>query len=655
MCGISVIISPGFINTKDIVLMNKIISHRGPDDEGFYLADSKNKQYKQFSHTDSHYEIKTKYSKINSVDRHSYNLALGHRRLSIVDLSAAGHQPMISNNGRYSIVFNGEIYNYKKIRQQLKSQGIQFKSNTDTEVLLNAWLIWGSKCLSRLKGMFSFVIYDQLTNKLYAVRDRFGIKPLYYYSTDQKTIYFASEIKQFTVLKQWQARQNYQVVYDFLNWGLTDHGHETFFKDVYQILPGEYLSVSMVNGQLLIKKTIWYKLAINSLVDNYEQEVASYQSLLVNSVNEHLNSDVHVGSCLSGGIDSSSIVGIVNTRKARKQIQKTFSALSEAPELDEGKWIDMVHNRYQLDAYFVTPSMNTLEASLNELTYYQDEPFGSSSAFAQWCVFKLAKENNIKVMLDGQGADEQLGGYASFRGVLLAEKLKQFHWSEFFSEYHWIKKYSGLSHNQLFQRVINPFVSGSLGNIIRKTFTDTYEQPNWLDIDFNAINPDDPFNKLGARTPSCQLYSIVQVQHSNLQSLLHLEDRNSMAHSIEARVPFLDHELVEKSISLPTRYKFHQGVSKRVLRDAMRDNLPDEIYRRYDKIGFATAEEKWMKSDKQDFFYDRVMQAINNDSSVINNNILPQVDAIFSGSKPFSTLVWRIISYGNWLKCYHVH
>ncbi len=654
MCGLSAIFTVTGIDTLQLQKMNSLIAHRGPDDEGFYLCDIGSKQAYHVYGEDTQSAFKRHTLSLGTIKNNTCQIALGHRRLSIIDLTIDGHQPMTSSDKRFIIVFNGEIYNYKILRKELEEQGSKFRSQTDTEVIVNAWSIWQEQTLSRLEGMFTLVIYDTLEHKMYAARDRFGIKPLYYFQ-DKTGIYFASEIKQFMAINTWKVQQNYQIVYDFLNWSLLDHTNETFFKDVFQVRPGELIRIEILNEQIKLHSTKWYHLSLNDYSKSYEQEVVQYKKLFTNSVQTHLNADVPVGSCLSGGIDSSSIVGIINTLKGRHKLQKTFSSLSEDPLLDESQWINEVLKKYQLDAHFIKPNVKLLESSLDDLTYYQDEPFSTTSPFAQWCVFKLAKEQGIKVMLDGQGADEQLGGYAAYWGILLAEKIKNGQLLQFINEYISIRKNSGLSHYSLFQRIVNPFVNGRFSNTIRKIFTDNYDLPFWLDLDESQIDKRDPFLMLNARTPSFQQYSRIQTQSINLQSLLHFEDRNSMAHSIEARVPFLDHRVVEKSLSLPTQYKFKQGVSKRILRDSMKNYLPERIYNRHDKIGFATAEETWMKSEHKEFFHEMIQQTIKHPSSVVNKAVIQHTDAIFAGKKEFSSLPWKIISYGNWLKCFNVH
>ncbi|WP_281401108.1 asparagine synthase (glutamine-hydrolyzing) [sulfur-oxidizing endosymbiont of Gigantopelta aegis] len=571
MCGLTAIIATNSVNINELISMNDTIIHRGPDDEGFFLKSFSSDLSMTFSrdkHDFKHYDEES---------YKQFNVGLGHRRLSILDLTSAGHQPMTSHDNNLTIIFNGEIYNYKALRVLLNKEGFIFKTQTDTEVILNAWSFWGESCLSKLEGMFSIIIFNNKTNTLYAIRDRFGIKPLYYFQND-RGIYFASEIKQFMAINTWKATQNYQIVYDFLNWSLIDHTNETFFKGVYQVLPGEILKLTISNKKINTLRKMWYSLSFSLPFLEYNDEKNSYKDLFVNSVSMHLQADVSVGSCLSGGIDSSSIVGVINSLKKNNQTQKTFSALSHDPRIDESKWIDCVVKAQSLDAYFITPTASLLENSLNELTYSQDEPFRSTSTFAQWCVFKLAHEQGVKVMIDGQGADEQLGGYASFWGVLLAEKICKGHWSDFSEEYKAILKNSGLSYFSLFQRVVNPFVKGRFSGIIRNIITDNKITPPWFDFKESLVDKRDPFLLLNSRTSSFQQFSIAQTKSINLQSLLHLEDRNSMAHSVEARVPFLDHNLVEKSLSLPTEYKFKQGVSKRILRDAMKNYIPEKIY-----------------------------------------------------------------------------
>src|SRR5262245_46375753 len=389
MCGLSALFDPkGGDLEPAIRAMNRAVQHRGPDDEGFaFFADG------------------------------SSRLALGHRRLSIVDLSAAGHQPMTSGDGGLCIIYNGEVYNWIELRAELEKEGARFTTRSDTEVMLEAYRRWGEKCLERFNGMFAFILVDWPRRRVFAARDRFGVKPLYYWVSPRGQLAFASEIKQFGVLEGWRPVLNGQRAYDFINWGLFDHTAETLFRGVRQLRGGEYVSASIDSLANGVTPQRWYRL---SPKESPENPVRAWRELLEDSVRLRLRADVPVGSCLSGGLDSSSIVCVANRalRSAGAQsLQRTFSARSSDPRFDEGRFIDAVLRHTGVANAQVDPPAARLFDELPGLTWHQDEPFGSTSIYAQSHVFKLAAQNGVKVMLDGQGADEQLAGYPSFHAA----------------------------------------------------------------------------------------------------------------------------------------------------------------------------------------------------------------------------------------------
>ena len=371
--------------------MTDLVSHRGPDGEGFY-----NDEY----------------------------ISLGHRRLSIIDLSANGHQPMPRDN--FIITYNGEVYNYLELKDELISLGHQFNTHSDTEVILASYQQWGSAFLNKLNGMFSFVIYDQQHKKVFAARDRFGVKPMYYWICPIGVLYIASEIKQFTCLIGWKAEINLQASYDFLNHSLLDHTNQTFFKDVFQLRPAHFFELNLGTAEPpKVMPVRWYELQASSSV---EKTPAQFFEIFKSAIELRLRSDVPVGSCLSGGLDSSSIVCVLNQVLNKSSLQKTFSACSEIKKFDEREFIEEVVSRTDVEANYTYPDETKLFEVLDELIWHQDEPFGSTSIFAQWCVFELAKVNKVKVMLDGQGADEQLAGYHSYFPIYWLQLLKSFSW-----------------------------------------------------------------------------------------------------------------------------------------------------------------------------------------------------------------------------------
>ena len=451
MCGVSGFFSITPETANVVGQMTDLIRHRGPDDEGFVLFQSLSAMPRicggQDTPSDA-YQAGTAYApkeKLNTLSDYPVALALGHRRLSIVDLSPMGHQPMSSADGRYWIVYNGEVYNHVELRAELEACGYQFVSHSDTEVIIAAYREWGKEAVTRFNGMFGFLIYDREQCSLFVARDRFGVKPLYYQVTESG-IAFASEIKQFTVLPHWQAQMNGQRVYDFLNWGITDHTDETLFAGVFQLRGGQALELDLqaitdgrqhyvAGGKLPVFS--WYQLKPQPFVGTMSDASEQFRDKLVDAVRLRLRADVPVGSCLSGGLDSSSIVCIAN-QLLREQdahsLQKTFSACADVAKFDERKWIDIVVNATDVDAHYVYPALSGLFDEAPAITWHQDEPFGSTSIYAQWSVFRLAAEQKVKVMLDGQGADEQLAGYHGFFGPHLATLFKSLRWTTLLQE-----------------------------------------------------------------------------------------------------------------------------------------------------------------------------------------------------------------------------
>ncbi len=455
MCGISGIISSTLLPKHLLQTMTDCIRHRGPDDEGFvFWSRSGDEVILRGGHDtpDAVFIADLPYTP-SSRDGHetTFFLGLGHRRLSILDLSPLGHQPMCTQDGRYWIVFNGEVYNYIELRSELEKLGHTFISRTDTEVILAAYAQWGEGCLSRFNGMWAFAIYDCKARTLFLARDRFGVKPLYYWTSPDGFFAFASEIKQFTVLPGWQAKLNGQRTYDYLVFGITDHTEETMFSGVFQLRPGHCVTLAVDDGSVVspgksLSTRAWYELRPRPFAGSFDDAAREFRDLFEQSISLRLRADVPVGSCLSGGLDSSSIVCVLNEflrKQGVQSLQKTFSACSDVDRFDERKWIDLVVGKTGVDAHYVYPALDRLFEESPAITWHQDEPFGSTSIYAQWCVFRLAAQNGVKVMLDGQGADEQLCGYHIYFGPHLASQLKRMRLGELLSDFSSLQRIHG--------------------------------------------------------------------------------------------------------------------------------------------------------------------------------------------------------------------
>jgi asparagine synthase (glutamine-hydrolysing) len=633
MCGIGGYISKEINHDEIIHDMMNIIEHRGPDDHGYAIFEEDDK---------------------NDSKAGSAFVGLGHRRLSILDLSELGHQPMSYKDDRFWMVYNGEVYNYVELRDELVALGHSFVSQSDSEVILAAYAQWGAECQHKLNGMWAFAIFDRDKKTLFLSRDRFGIKPLYHWVSPKGDFYFGSEIKQFTVLPDWKAVLNHQRAYDFLNWGLTDHTDETLFLGVHHLLPGHCMTLSLLDDGSYTRMTSqWYFLTGKKFVGTFDDAKCDFRELMKDSVRLQMRADVDIGSCLSGGLDSSTIVCLMNgilREQNSEGLQKTFSACSTVSEYDERKWIDLVVNKTGVDPHYCYPSIENLFEEADKLTWHQDEPFGSTSIFAQWNVFKLAADKNVRVMLDGQGADEQLAGYHPYYGARLASLFKSGRWVQFIKETFLIQRRHGKPWKWLASYTVASLFPDFAKIFIRKLMAIKNTVPDWLNM--SILNAEAKELHLGAAGTVNEL-SYTQLTTGNLRMLLHWEDRDSMAHSVESRVPFLDHRLVEFVLGLPEDYKICDAVTKRVLREGMRGVLPDEITDRKDKIGFATAEEVWLR-ENADLFRQKMRESIKNSCGILNDAAMAHLDDVIEGRKSFSFLIWRMINFGQWMKIFDV-
>ena len=640
--------------------MSELVRHRGPDDEGYMLLANTHAHPQVLGGVDTPREVYastlsyTPNKPIFPFDLHPVKLAFGHRRLAIIDPSPCGHQPMSSPDMDLWIVFNGEIYNHIELRKELEALGHHFTSHSDTEVILAAYRQWGTECLHRFNGMWALAIYDTRQQEVFLARDRFGVKPLYYWVSPDGLFAFASEIKQFSALPGWEARLNGQRGYDFLAYGLSDHTNETMFEGVLQLPPGHQLRLPCSNKlPSIFPVERWYTLTPKSFSGTFEDASEEFCELFLDSVRLRLRADVPVGSCLSGGLDSSSIVCVIKRllKDNGSVLLKSFSACADVDRFDERKWIEAVVAETGIEAHYVYPSLDRLFDESPTITWHQDEPYGSTSIYAQWNVFRLAAKNNVKVMLDGQGADEQLAGYHGYFWPQLSTLFRSLRWLELMHAMQAMRKLHGYSFSSSSRHLANHLMPICAYPFLRQLTG----YGHWINMDKLGATPRDPFIESGARKASVQALSYSQLTASNLQMLLHWEDRDSMTHSIESRVPFLDYRLVEFTLGLPDEFKISRGVTKRVLRGAMNGILPPSICGRLDKLGFVTPEEVWLREQAPHLFRDKTAHAI----EVANGILHPErtrllIEEIIQGRKNFSFLPWRIISFGEWIDAFSV-
>lgn len=580
MCGIFVVLDLDSRNVHLRTLMNMSNSlvHRGPDDCGLiYFELCGNKRViagRQLLDEDGCPPL-------------DGLLAFGHRRLSIIDLTESGHQPMSNETGETWITYNGEVYNYQELAQELSGKGHLFKSRTDTEVILHAYEEWGLDCLNRFNGMWAFALWDGKRQRLFCSRDRFGIKPLYYFFNGRKFV-AASEIKALLQDSAIERAPNHSRIYDYLEYGYLDHTEETFFKNIYQLKGSHYMTLDLRGtGDLHLNIQRYWDVARNE-PEEEKPFKERFIELFEDSIRLHLRSDVAVGTCLSGGLDSSSIV-MVARKFLGSNRHKTFSSCFKDKKYDEREFIDAVSKSAGTEPHFVFPRAEDLFDEIKALVWHQDEPFGSTSIYAQWNVFKVTKLNNVKVVLDGQGGDELLAGYHNYFGAYLGELLRTFRFQQFFQEFQKIKALYHYSQFWLVQYLIRSMVSLQT---LRKLRFLMRRKVKWLKPN-GAFQEPLIFPKKFRNLLFDSLYQ--SLMHLTLPSYLHYEDRNSMAHSIEARVPFLDYRLVEFVFSLFMDQLIKDGTTKTILREVMKGVLPEAVRTRADKMGYVTPEDIWYR------------------------------------------------------------
>lgn len=554
MCGISGIVyqqKEGFLFPKDeIEKMNHLIAHRGPDSEGYYYDN---------------------------------NVAFGHKRLSILDLSELGHQPMKFLDD-YIITYNGEIYNYIELREQLREKGYKFISDTDTEVILAAYSEWGENCVNYFNGMWSFCIHDKKKNILFCSRDRFGIKPFHYAVVNNKFV-FGSEIKQILFHLE-ENILNPDTLVEYLL-SATDFGDKTFFKEVYRLPQSHNLIYDLKDNKYEIKRyfSIKFSKEINALP--FEEAFEGLEALLKDAVKIRLRSDVKVGTSLSGGLDSSIIASMAAEIYESEERFTGIHSQSSEKSGDESHYAKAVSDNANLDLKVIKPEKKDFFDHLENVIRVQEEPFPGPSIFMQHFVFRKAKEEQCTVMLDGQGADEVLLGYHYYyphylKSVSLSSKLRIF--KEILSNSDYTKS-----------NLIKLFFYYSFPSIRKMNVMKKYKFINKKYL--KSFNKDLLHDLTRSYEGMFDLHEN-EIYSLSLPPLLRYEDRNSMNYSIESRLPFLDYRLVEYALSIKDSYKIHEGWTKYILRKVGDEILPKEVTWRKDKIGFKAPDNSWLSSKR---------------------------------------------------------
>ncbi|MEY4926857.1 MAG: asparagine synthase, partial [Bacteroidota bacterium] len=580
--------------------LSQRLQHRGPDGEGFLIIDNQNKitpcsgqQTPKSVVTNSLLPQQPK-KKLQECGE-NFRLGLLHRWLKIIDTNNSAFQPLCYEAQKFWLVFNGQIYNYQALRTELQGLGFAFATNTDTEVLLAAYRAWGTAMLSRLDGMWAFALYDSEKQQLFCARDRTGVKPFYYYKNDDIWA-FSSEKKAFFELPNFKTSLNESAVFDYLVVGYTELETESLFKGIIELPAAHFLTFDLRNNDYTVARYYDFSYQKNyTFFDKrqFKEAVETVENLLVDAVTLRTNAAVPIGICLSGGIDSSAIAGIAHHENLLKF--PLFTASMTGSRFDETAWAAKVAQKVGSPWHQVSPTAEGLLSNLETLVYVNDEPVLGAAAYNHFSLMHLAKQQNCTVLLDGQGADELFGGYPPHYAIGTFEAL--FHAD--FAAWHGnitSKAHSSFANKRdAFLLPLKLIAANGLDYFYKKAYKKSNAEYRLMRPDFwqNNLNRLD----LLRNERPLQLNTLLHQQYTGgmLKLLLRTSDRNSMWHSIEMRTPFADsHKLAEYVMQLPASYKIRNGISKHLLREAAQSYLPDAIYNRTDKIGFAPPEQEWL-------------------------------------------------------------
>ncbi len=663
MCGIAGIVDiQGNIRVADIREMTQSLRHRGPDGEGYFGWDPSGEWFiasgpdTPKAVLDASYPFCPRKPTDHFSDR-SCSLLLGHRRLSVIDLSPAGHQPMCTPDERYWIVHNGEIYNYIEIREALKGEGVSFDTQTDTEVILKAYQQWGTECLAKFNGMWAFVIFDRQEQRLFGARDRFGVKPFYYYR-DDRYFAFASEQKALLKLPYVEASINPKAVFDYFILGQLDMEPEGLFAGIHELPPAHSFTFDCRQQAFSTKR--YYQLRGRLSFEPFDDQkarnyIAETREKVIEAIRLRLRSDVRVGSCLSGGLDSSTIVCVINDLIQAQDLeqvgdlQQVFTASFKEAHIDESPWAKIVADQTQTQWHQTFPDRQGLVDDLENLVYSQDVPVWSSSTYAQYRVMRLIPEKGVKVVLDGQGGDEMFAGYQQYYYQ---------HWMDLLNNRRYGKLRQALDHN----------LRGNTGYLLRswlKQFLFTKLPTNLRENIYKRLYPEyrylhpDIWATYKSRLellhpgPSKNLNQnlVDQFSQTLLKNLLKCEDRCSMRFSVESRTPFADDlPLIEYIFQIPSTYKIHGDRTKYLLREAMTGILPEKIRTRSDKMGYVTPNNQWLREMIPDIrgYFDKDL------GDYLNMPLLQQsFDDLFDQPTDVENFrSWKFLNFAVWKKVF---
>jgi len=619
MCGFVGILNKNGKNIDPNILRNMAftINHRGPDEEGIFI---------------------------------DKNCGFFHKRLSIIDL-ATGQQPMTFEN--YTIVFNGEIYNYIELRKELILKGHQFRTTSDTEVILHLYQEYGDEFVNQLNGMFAFIIYDKAKHKIFIAKDHFGIKPLYWYQ-DKNLILFGSEIKAILAHPEVRAVPAIDNLYEYLTFQFI-MGEGTMFQNIYKILPGHYVTLNLDSWDL--KTTNYWKPDFSTdLFHTEEYFVSELKKILDDTMMQQMRSDVPVGTYLSGGMDSS-LVTIMASQLVSHRLKSFSGAFNEGHEFNELEYARIAAKKANSELFEIFPTEQEFIDLLPKLIYHLDEPVAGPGLFPQYIVSKFAS-NHVKVILGGQGGDEIFGGYARYLVAYLEQAIKGSIFESNEEAEHIVSLRSILpnlpSLKQYLPMIKSFWKDDSFEPMDRRYYnllnrmgsTVEFLQPEFI----NNGNEKELFNKFSQQFnhPETKSYYNKMTQFDltgSLPALLQVEDRVSMAVSIESRVPLLDRRIIDLISKMPAGMKFKGGELKYLLKKTVKTTIPPEILNRKDKMGFPVPLHIWSKNKARDFIMDTMLSKNAKERNIMNTN---HIEKLIQSEQPFSRGLWGLLSLELW-------
>lgn len=603
MCGI--VGSCGKLNIESFKNALYSIAHRGPDNENYFIYDVKDNK-------------KVLENELSDCENY---IALGHRRLSIIDLSEDANQPMYFKN--YSVIFNGEIYNYKEIRNELEKNGYQFDTKSDTEVLLKSYDYWGQDCVNKFNGMWAFCIFDGVKNELFLSRDRIGVKPLYYYH-DEESFYFASEIK---ALLEFGIKRtaNKKELIKYLIYGNQEHLKETMFDGVFRFPSGSIGIYDLATNELKLENFFDLEKIQIKNEKNEDKIVTSIKSKVDNSVNLRMRSDVIIGMALSGGVDSNIVVSQVT--KMDNSIETFSSVYTDDDTINETKNIQITLEKLKLKSNFTTVTKDAIINDIEKIVWYQDEPFDTLGILAQNKVYELMHSKNVKVSLDGQGADEIFAGYPTYKAIYLRENLFNiFKYKEFYK--------CGFLTIQNFKLVILSFFPLMFEKFyFRKRANKIFDNISFIPSDKKGFVFFKDLNK-----------KLIYDTKEYLSVLLRFVDRNSMQYSVESRGVFLDYKVIENALVIPSKLKIKNCYTKYILRKAFSLDVDERILWDKNKLGFPVPQSKWLQDNEVVKYFD---------DFITHSNLLKSLN-VTKIPKEDSALYWKVVNIAIWEKVFQI-